>query len=334
MRACACPVCARERWPSPLRSSAATRRSFSADSGGGGADGSTGALEAAADAAYAAPTSLAVSFAAPPAGADDPASAVLHVELNRPDAMNAMNRAFWAEVPRVFDAASSDPRVRAIVLSARGRHFTAGLDLADHVDLLQPKEATDPSRRAWELRRLIAAYQDSFSAIERCFKPVVAAVHSACIGGGLDMISACDIRYASSDAFFSIKEVDLGLAADVGTLQRMPKVLGNDSLLRELAYTGRNMPSHEALACGFVSKVLDSGDEARAAALATATEIASKSPVAVVGTKHVLNYSRDHPTAQSLEYQVVWNSVMLQSEDILASAQAAMTKQKATYKPL
>lgn len=204
----------------------------------------------------------------------------------------------------------------------------------DHAELFSGGGSGDVARRALSLRRLIAAYQDSFSAIERCAKPVIAAIHGACIGGGVDMVSAADIRVCASDAYFSIKEVELGLAADVGTLQRLPRVVGNDSWVRELALTGRNFPSDEALRFGFVSAVLPDAAALRAHALALATKIASHSPVAVLGTKENLNFARDHPTATSLRYQVAWNAACLQTEDIPRAAEGFMTKKAPTFAKL
>ncbi len=158
--------------------------------------------------------------------------------------------------------------------------------------------------------------QESFTAIEKCPQPVIAAVHSACIGGGVDLLCACDIRYASKDSFFSIKEVDVGLAADVGTLQRMPKIVGNEGFVRELAYTARRFDAKEAFERGFITRVLECKDATLKAALETAEVIASKSPVAVVGTKRFLVHARDHTVQEGLEYAANWNMVMLETEVI------------------
>ncbi|XP_039510158.1 delta(3,5)-Delta(2,4)-dienoyl-CoA isomerase, mitochondrial-like [Pimephales promelas] len=160
----------------------------------------------------------------------------------------------------------------------------------------------------------------------QCPKPVIVAVHGGCIGGGVDLITACDIRLCTQDAWFQIKEVDIGLAADVGTLQRLPKVIGSRSLVNELAFTARKMHADEAKSCGLVSRVFPDKEAMMAGALEMAGEIASKSPVGVQGTKVNLLYSRDHSVAESLDYMSTWNMSMLQTQDLLKSAQAAMEK--------
>ncbi|RUP46762.1 ClpP/crotonase-like domain-containing protein [Jimgerdemannia flammicorona] len=241
---------------------------------------------------------------------------LLHVELNRPKKLNTFNQQLWADVRKVFEQIKADSDVRAVVVSGAGRLFTAGLDLSDNVvnDVDRNK---DPARVAFFLRphimvcsnhplagltfrlglpilhgpihkpQLRQALQDTFTAIEKCDKPVIVVVHNGCIGAGVDLITACDIRLATKDAYFSVKEVDVGLAADVGTLQRLPKVMGNQSLVRELCLTGRNLPAAEALQHGLVSRVFEDKDKALAEALKLGGDIVQKSPVAVVGTKHI-----------------------------------------------
>ncbi|KAG0209186.1 putative enoyl CoA hydratase [Mortierella sp. GBA30] len=260
-----------------------------------------------------------------------PAAFVAHVELNRPTKLNAINGAMWQDIHSVFDTLRDDPDVRAIVLSGSGRCFTSGLDL---FSLHLPVVEDDPSRTAFKIRPYVKSLQDSLSAIERCDKAVIAAIHGPCIGGGIDITTACDIRYASKDAYFSVKEVDIGLAADVGTLQRLPKVVGNISWVRELCLTGRNFDANEALEYGFISKLLPDPSKVLSEALATATFIAEKSPVAAMGTKHLLNYSRDHTVQEGLDYTAAWNSVMLTTPDLPAAAAANMQKTKATFAKL
>ncbi|KAF8946584.1 hypothetical protein BGZ47_000112 [Haplosporangium gracile] len=282
-----------------------------------------------------------------------PAEFVAHVELNRPKKLNAINDTMWTDIGAVFNQLRDDENVRAIVLSGSGRCFTSGLDL---FSLNLPVVPDDPSRTAFKFRPYIKAssrtlgsitylsplprhliyqkLQDSLTAIEICDKAVVAAIHGPCIGGGIDITTACDIRYASKDAYFSVKEVDIGLAADVGTLQRLPKVVGNIGWVRELCLTGRNFDSKEALEQGFVSKVVDDYKAVVAAALATATLIAEKSPVAAIGTKHILNYSRDHTVQEGLDYVATWNQVMLTTPDLPTAAAAQMQKSKAVFAKL
>ena len=232
----------------------------------------------------------------------DPDDSVVVVSLNRPSKINAMNAAFWREFRECFQALAADSSVRAIVVAGKGRHFTAGLDLMDGAQSDQTNivgnssnaddDGPDTARKGLRLLRVVAPMQETFTAMERCTQPVIAAVHGACVGGGIDLITACDIRFAAPNAFFQVKEVDVGIVADVGTLQRLPKCVGSASLVRELCYTGRRMRADEALRCGLVSRVADAGgagarDHARHAAavlrdaLGLAAAIAAKSPVAV-----------------------------------------------------
>lgn len=262
-----------------------------------------------------------------------PAEHVFQVEMNRPDKLNAMNIAFWEELPRCFQQLHDDKTCRVVVLSGAGKIFTAGLDLSSVAEkfLASPpsgEEELDVARKARNMHALITKFQHTFTAIEKCSKPVIAAVHNACIGGGVDMITACDIRYCTTDAYFQVKEVDLGLAADVGTLQRLPRVIGNASLVNELVFTARKMEAAEAHQVGLVSRVYPDKAQMMAGALAVAKQIASKSPVAVQGSKVHLVYSRDHSVEEGLRYMACWNMCMLQSEDLMKSAMSLMAKEK------
>lgn len=255
-----------------------------------------------------------------------PAESVTHVELHRPEKRNAMNRAFWSEMVDCFNEIAADPDCRVVLVSGAGKIFTAGIDLMDMAgDVLQP-EGDDMARRSWNMKKIITKYQETFSVIEKCPKPVVVAIHGACVGGGVDLITACDIRLCTQDAWFQIKEVDIGLAADVGTLQRLPKVIGSRSLVNELALTARKMFADEAKSSGLVSRVFADKEAMMAGALQMAGEIAGRSPVAVQGTKINLIYSRDHSVAEGLDYMANWNMSMLQTEDVMKSAQASMEK--------
>lgn len=253
-----------------------------------------------------------------------------------------MNRAFWSEIAECFNAIDADTSNddRVVLLTGEGGHFSAGLDVADHAELFMAgmgsgeEGGPDVSRRALRMRGMIKAYQEAFNAVERCRLPVVAAVQGACIGGAVDLICAADVRFASADAFLSIKEAEIGLAADVGTLQRLPRITGNDSLVRELAYTARRFGAEEAMKFGVFSAVLTDHKALRSHAAATAQRIASLSPVAVQGTKENLNFSRDHPTPTALRYQQAWNAAHLLTEDIPKAAEAALTKGKAVFAKL
>eukprot|EP01064_Diplonema_japonicum_P027989 TRINITY_DN4205_c1_g2_i1.p1 TRINITY_DN4205_c1_g2~~TRINITY_DN4205_c1_g2_i1.p1 ORF type:complete len:272 (+),score=57.01 TRINITY_DN4205_c1_g2_i1:62-877(+) len=256
---------------------------------------------------------------------------VAHVMLNRPKKLNAMNNAFWREFRECFVKIGSDPAVRAVVVSGNGRMFTAGLDLMDMANLAGGQK--DVGRKAFSLYNHVQLLQDSFTAIERCPQPVISATHGACIGGGIDLISACDIRFASPECWFTIKEVDIGLAADVGTLQRITKIVGNEGIVKELAYTARKFTAAEAKEFGFITKIV-AQDQLLKEALDLASVIASKSPIAVAGTKHNINYSRDHTVEDSLKHIALWNSAMLQSKDVMIAAQASLAKKKATFAKL
>lgn len=271
-------------------------------------------------------------------------SRVLEVALNRPEKLNAMNGTFFREIKECLDAASSDASIHCVVIHGGScRIFTAGLDLASAFGSAaskNPQEPAprpavhDPSRRALKLSESIGPAQEGISALERCIKPVIVAAHNAVIGGGVDLMCAADVRYCSEDATFSIMEVKVGLAADVGTLQRLPKIVGNDSAVRELALTGRKLSSSDAKELGLVSKILPNQEKCIAEALKLAREIAALSPTAIVGTKASLNFSRDHTIQQGLDHIRLWNSVHLQSEDVRVAVKAQMTKSKPTYSKL
>ncbi|KAG5318599.1 ECH1 protein, partial [Pseudoatta argentina] len=252
---------------------------------------------------------------------------VYMVKLNRPEKLNAMNPTMWKEFKECFEGLSMNPDCRVVILSAAGKTFCAGVDLQGVMDMGQSlAEHEDIARRSKLIESKIKDYQDSFTAIEKCSKPVIAVIHGACIGAGMDMISAADIRYASSNAYFQIKELDIGMAADVGTLQRFPKIMGSDSLVRELVYTARKYPAAEALESGFISRMLDNEESLLNKSIEVAKDIASKSPVAVQGSKMSLVYSRDHSVQEGLDHIAMHNKAMLQSEDFLNAAMAQAVK--------
>jgi len=256
-----------------------------------------------------------------------PAEFVLHAELNRPTKMNALNNELWHEIGDFFTKAGHDADCRCIVLSGSGKMFTSGIDLTDLSELAAVIYSEDDiARKSTMMYAKIKNLQNLFTTLEKCPKPVIGAIHSACIGGGVDLITATDIRLCTKDAWFQVKEVDMGLTADVGTLQRLPKVLGSQSLVSDLCLTARKMQSDEAERVGLVSKVFDSKEEMMEGAVEMAAMIASKSPVAVQGTKQSLVYSREHTTEEGLDHVAKYNMVMLQSEDLMKSAMAQMDK--------
>ncbi|XP_037094561.1 delta(3,5)-Delta(2,4)-dienoyl-CoA isomerase, mitochondrial-like [Pollicipes pollicipes] len=256
-----------------------------------------------------------------------PVEYVVHVEMNRPDKLNALNTEMWKDLGVCFQQLHEDAECRSVVLSGAGRLFSSGIDLSDLMAVGSVAMGDgDVSRKAFKLHRTIKNYQDWFTDIEKCRKPVIAAVHGACVGGGVDMVTAADVRLCSQDAFFQVKEVDIGLAADEGTLQRLPKVIGSRSLVNELCLTARRLGSQKALQCGLVSRVLSDRQVLLAAAISLAATIAQKSPVAVQSTKQNLIFSRDHTVQDGLDHMVAWNAAMLQSEDIMKAATASMDR--------
>lgn len=258
-----------------------------------------------------------------------PSKHVISVEINRPETKNSMNKEFWREFLACFREIQDDTKCRAVIVSGSGNFFSAGLDFTDMKELTSHiMSDMDIARKAKFLQSGIASFQETFSAIEKCNKPVIAAVHGGCIGAGVDLITACDIRYCTQDAWFAVKEVEMGIAADVGTLQRLPKIVGNSSLVRELVFTARKLEADEAKQLGLVSKIFPTPEALYEAALETAKIIATKSPVAVQGSKVNLNYSRDHTVAEGLKFMTYWNMTMMQSEDIIKAATALMTKSK------
>jgi len=263
-----------------------------------------------------------------------PGEFIKHVELNRPKKMNAMNTTFWSEIITCFKKLASDPDCRVVVLSGAGKMFTAGLDFKDNEVLMIPMVEGDVGRKAFALNEGVAEMQLSMSVLEMCNKPVISAIHDGCIGAGIDLTSAADIRYCTEDAWFQIKEVDLGLAADLGTLQRFPKIIGNDSLCRELVYTGRKFHAEEAKGMGFVSRTFPDKASMMTSTLELAKVIASKSPVAVQGSKVNLVYSRDHSVKDGLDYIVNWNSAMLQSDDTKKAVMSLITKETPEFDKL
>jgi len=254
---------------------------------------------------------------------------IAHVQINRPEKVNAMNAAFWTEIIEIFQWIDETDAVRVVVLSGAGKHFSAGIDLMLLASVAN-EMGKDVGRNARMLRRKILQMQASFNAVDQCRKPVLAAIQGYCIGGAIDLIAACDMRYAAEDAQFSIKEIDMGMAADVGTLQRLPRIIG-DGMLRELAYTGRMVAAQEALAIGLVNRVYSDQQALLDGVMAIAKEIASKSPIAIAGTKRMISYMRDHSVDDGLEYVATWNAAMLQSSDLRLAMTAHMTKQKPEF---
>jgi len=258
---------------------------------------------------------------------------IAHITLRRPEAYNTMIPEFWRELPEIVNHLDESGEARAIVISSTGKHFTAGMDLA----VFTSDDGNDPDaevgRRRANFRREVLRLQQTFGCLDRARMPVLAAVQGGCIGGGVDMISACDIRYCSEDAFFCIQEINIGMTADVGTFPRLPHLIPQ-GLVRELAYTGRRLTAPEALAAGLVNRVYPSHEALVEGVLDTAREIAARSPLAVWGSKEMLNYARDHSIADGLDYIATWQTGMFQPADMMEAFAAKSEKRDPVYSDL
>ena len=257
----------------------------------------------------------------------DVADHIAQVTLIGPGKGNAMGPAFWAELPVVFAELDADPDVRAIVLTGSGRNFTYGLDLAAMGGTLAGVMGGDgaTAKPRADFHKHLKSMQQSITAVADCRTPTIAAVHGWCIGGGVDLISAVDIRYASADAKFSVREVKLAIVADVGTLARLPMIL-NDGHMRELALTGKDIDAARAEKIGLVNDVYADAEATLAAARATAAEIAANPPLTVQGIKDVLDEQRTDAVAASLRYVAAWNSAFLPSKDLTEGITAMFEK--------
>lgn len=246
---------------------------------------------------------------------------VATVWLNRPDKANSLNPAMWEDLQSAFEWCDDTAEVRAVLLAARGKHFCAGLDLSMFAGNDLHAGADDPARDAEAFRKKLLRLQDNLTSMERCRKPVLACIHYTCIGGGIDMTCCADMRYCTEDAYFSIKEIEIGMVADVGTLQRLPRLIG-DGAVRELAYTGRRMDASEANDLGFVNQVFADHEAMISAVTEIARTIAGRSPIAIRGTKEMLLHSRDHSVEDGLKYIAAWNAGMLSKIDLGAGLMA------------
>ncbi len=255
-----------------------------------------------------------------------------HIEFNRPEKMNSMTRAFWRELPEAVRLIEQDTEVRVIVISAKGKHFCSGMDL-EVFQTIGAGEGVTPSRASADLREMILELQDTATALETIRIPVLAAVQGACIGGALAFLTACDMRYCTSDAFFSIEEINIGMTCDVGTLERLPHIL-SDSHLREWVFTGNKLAAGQAKEWGLVNNVYDDQQQMLVEVMKIAANIATKSPLALHGCKVSMNYNRDHTVAAGLEQIATWNAGMLDQGDILKAIQARQEKAVADFASL
>ncbi len=259
------------------------------------------------------------------------ADGIAEIRLNRPYKANALNLEGWLDIRRAFDWADGEQGIRVAILSGQGKHFCSGIDIGMLAGIADQVDDDCEGRKREKLRRVILDLQDTLTSLERCRKPVIAAVHGACVGGAIDLICAADIRLAAANARFTIKEIDMGMTADVGTLQRMPKLIP-PGIVRELAFTGRDFSADEALRWGFVNQVCADRDAVVSDAREMARCIAAKSPLSIRGIKEQLNYARDHTVADGLNHIATWNAAMLMSVDLNEAVMASVQRQSPRFR--
>jgi enoyl-CoA hydratase len=259
---------------------------------------------------------------------------IAHIRLNRPDAMNAMNKAFWNELPAIVNDIDKEALARVIVISSTGKHFSAGMDLSVFSqDGAVTQGKVDRYVAAEAFRSNIKQIQSSFNALEDARMPVLFACHGGVIGGAIDMISAGDIRWCTKDAFFCIQETNIAMTADVGTFPRLQRYIP-EGWVKQMAYTGERLPADKAREIGLVNDVFETQEEMLEAVMGIAREIASKSPLAVTGCKVLINYGRDHSTADTLDYIGVWNAGMIPPPHMQEAFMAKAEKREAEYPDL
>lgn len=254
--------------------------------------------------------------------------------LDSPERRNAMGPDFWRDLPVLMDELGDDDDVRAVVLAGKGKHFSVGLDLKTMGGAVMgggSGGSTSAASAATRFLKEVKRLQASITAVADCPKPVIAAVHGAVIGGAVDLITACDIRLAAADAFFSVRETKLAMVADVGTLQRLPKVIAPGHVA-ELAYTGKDIDAARAREIGLVNDVLPDHDGVVKAALDMAAAIASNSPLAVQGTKAVLRAGEGRTVEEALDYVAVWNAAFIRSDDLTEAITSFLEKRPPTFK--
>jgi enoyl-CoA hydratase len=254
---------------------------------------------------------------------------IAHLTLNRPETMNTMHPLFWRELDDVLSQIHRDNTARVLVISSTGKHFSAGMALETFSSAIALNDQSPEGRAA--IVDMLSDMQTTFTKIDSLRIPVIAAIHGGCIGGAVDMVTACCMRYATQDAFFCIQEINIGMVADVGTLQRLPKLIP-EAIAKEYAYTGRRMPATKALAYGLVNEVFATQGEMLAAVMQTASEIAAKPPVAIWGTKQAIAYTRDHSTEDALK-QMGWLQAGIWSNAHVREAVMAMKDKRAAQFP-
>jgi len=254
---------------------------------------------------------------------------VARLTLSRPEQMNTMSPVFWRDLEGALDKLQRDAPARALVIDSTGKHFTAGMALDSFDSSIALDDSSAQSRA--NIAEVLTDMQRAFDRLAQLRMPVIAAIQGGCVGGGVDMVAACDIRYCTADAFFCIQEINIGMAADLGTLQRLPKLIP-EGVVREYAYTGRRMPAYRALAVGLVNEVFDTQEAMLEAAMQTAMEIAARPPVAVWATKQAIDYARDHPVADGLR-QMGWLQAGMWDTGAVVEAIQARSERRAPEFP-
>jgi enoyl-CoA hydratase len=259
---------------------------------------------------------------------------VAYLRLNRPEQRNSLTPSFWAEFRTMVEQIDREARARVLVLSSTGRHFCAGLDLGVFDGgMFRATGGGEPGRRRAVLYQGIRSLQETFTALERARIPVIAAIQGGCVGAGIGMVSACDLRYATRDAFFLVQETNIAVTAEVGQLQRLPKVMP-EGIAREMAYRGMRLPAARAETVGFVNAVFDDHDALLAGVSEIAQEIAAKSPLAIWGAKHSLNHVRDHSVGEGLDLVALWQAGMYHPDDTLESLRAQRERRVPVFEEL
>jgi enoyl-CoA hydratase/carnithine racemase len=258
---------------------------------------------------------------------------IAHIELARPDKYNSMIPSFWTELPEIVDDISNNAKARVIVISSQGKHFCSGMDLSVFTGGGEKPDPRTLEQRKESMRLNVRDLQHTISCLDEARMPVLMAIQGGCIGGGVDLSSAADCRYITKDGFFCIQEINIGMTADVGTFPRLCHLLPQ-GILRELSYTGRRLMAHEALDLGLVNKVFDTQEELIAGVMDIAREIAAKSPLAVTGSKVMINYARDHTIADGLDYIAVWQTGMFQPAEMGEAFAAKAEKRGANFPDL
>lgn len=257
---------------------------------------------------------------------------VAHIILSRPEKRNAMNAAFWKELPEIIHDIDDNAKARAIVISSTGPIFSAGIDITMLSGVGGSNDKNQADYGAAFLST-VKRLQDSFNALEECRIPVIAAMQGGCIGGGVDLTTACDIRLGTQDSFITIYEINVGMTADVGTFPRILNLMP-EGIVRELAYTGRRMEAVELIQHGFYNRIYDTQEELLDGAMALAKDIASKPPLAVYGCKRMITYGRDHSTADALDYIGVWNMSMLIPSEMMEAMMSSKEKRPGKFSDL